>query len=502
MMLRTTTTPRRPLRATTTTKAPHRRGLRNCAVRARVARSRPATETSPREREEDFCYADDWLGIEEIGPIFEKDADQPEFLQAVSETLQSIRPLLADDPTKAETFRRLLEPERVAIFRVPWIDDAGRCRVNRGYRVQFSSARGPYKGGLRFHPSVNLSILKFLALEQTFKNALTGMPLGSAKGGSDFDPKGKSAAEVMRFCQSFMTELHRHVGANLDVPAGDIGVGGREIGYLFGHYKRITGAFEAGVLTGKGLSYGGSHIRPEATGFGLVYFLEQMIQRRDVAPSLKGLRVALSGSGNVAQFAVEKLIDLGAIPQTLSDSNGTLFLARGFDKADLDKICRIKKSGGRLSDLSIEGAVYWAGEKPWALAYTDVALPCATQNELDLEDALALVKGGTMAVAEGANVPTTPDAIALLEERGVLFGPAKASNAGGVAVSALEMAQNAQQGQRWTRQEVDDQLKSIMKKIYERCEEGAALVGGSFRTGADVIGFLEVAEAMEAQGCV
>mmetsp|Transcript_10479 Transcript_10479/g.26253 ORF Transcript_10479/g.26253 Transcript_10479/m.26253 type:complete len:514 (+) Transcript_10479:169-1710(+) len=452
--------------------------------------------------------------IKELARVFEKDAMEPEFIQAVSETLTSIEPLLADG-AHTDTLQRLLEPERVLIFRVPWTDDQGILQVNRGYRVQMNSALGPYKGGLRFHPSVNLSILKFLAFEQTFKNALTGLQLGAGKGGSDFDPKNKSDGEVMRFCQSFMTELHKHIGPEIDVPAGDIGVGGREIGYMYGQYKRLVGKFDAGVLTGKAKSYGGSEIRPEATGYGLVYFLNEMVIRKDIAPSLKGLRCAISGSGNVSQFAAEKLQKFGALVMTLSDSSGTLYCQSGFTEEDLEKICHLKnKLGGRLSEFTqsqeFHGRiVYFAGQKPWQMGQFDVALPCATQNELDYADAVALVESGCMAVGEGANMPSTPEAIAYFEEHKVHFGPAKAANAGGVAVSGLEMIQNAQ-GVHWSRQEVEEKLWTLMVNIYDQCEEGARILteksGGkhqyTLRNGADAMGFLRVAEAMEAQGYV
>jgi len=441
---------------------------------------------------------DDMMGV------FQRDAHEPEFLQAVREVLASVGPLLEKEPEKIATFRRILEPERVIMFRVPWIDDEGKQRVNRGFRVQLNSALGPYKGGLRFHPSVNLSILKFLAFEQAFKNALTGLPLGAGKGGADFDPKGKSDNEIMRFCQSYMTELCRHIGPRTDVPAGDIGVGGREIGYMYGQYKRIVGRFDAGVLTGKSMSFGGSNIRPEATGYGLVYFVDQMVTRSDIAPSLKGLRCALSGSGNVALFAAEKLLHFGAIPQTFSDSNGTLYCEKGFTEEDLEMLTELKNvKRGRLSELAdVEGFEYFHGSKPWSVASFDAALPCATQNEVDLEDAEALVKSGVMVVAEGANMPSTPEAIAHFEENNVQFGPGKAANAGGVAVSGLEMAQNSM-GIQWSREEVEERLRQIMVSIYDKCSEGSKMVdGGSLRMGADIMGFVRVAEAMEQQGLV
>jgi glutamate dehydrogenase (NADP+) len=449
------------------------------------------------------------LPLKELESVFEKASKEREFFQAVSETTDNIKHLLlAEEGNKyMGIFKRMIEPERVVIFRVVWIDDNNEPQVNRGYRVQFSSALGPYKGGLRFHPSVDLSILKFLAFEQTFKNALTGMALGSGKGGSDFDPKGKSDAEIMRFCQSFMTELFRHIGPHTDIPAGDIGVGEREIGYMFGQYKRLVGRFDSGTITGKGASYGGSYIRPEATGYGLIYFLQEMVTRRDLAPSLQSLRCAVSGSGNVAQYAVAKLLSLGALPVTMSDSDGTLFCPKGFTEKDLSQICHLKNTlNGRLSEfeLPVEGITYIAGRKPWQIVNVDIALPCATQNELDLEDAISLVSGGLLAVAEGANMPTTPEAISHFEESGVLFGPAKAANAGGVAVSGLEMSQNAQGVLKWSREEVEERLRQIMVNIYDKCEQGGSMSSssGNLRKGADVIGFLTVAEAMQSQGYV
>eukprot|EP00216_Chloropicon_sp_CCMP2111_P001935 CAMPEP_0198246416 /NCGR_PEP_ID=MMETSP1446-20131203/45961_1 /TAXON_ID=1461542 ORGANISM="Unidentified sp, Strain CCMP2111" /NCGR_SAMPLE_ID=MMETSP1446 /ASSEMBLY_ACC=CAM_ASM_001112 /LENGTH=527 /DNA_ID=CAMNT_0043930737 /DNA_START=552 /DNA_END=2135 /DNA_ORIENTATION=- len=455
--------------------------------------------------EDSVCTLDHTEGCRLLRNTFDRDSKEPEFLQAVQEAMRSLEPLFIDnDPEFYDIFLRLLEPERVLIFRVAWQDDQGRTQVNRGYRVQFNSALGPYKGGLRFHPSVNLSILKFLAFEQTFKNALTGLPLGSAKGGSDFDPKDKSDGEIMRFCQSFMTELWRHVGPVTDVPAGDIGVGAREIGYLFGQYKRLAGRFE-GAITGKGIEYGGSHIRPEATGYGLIYYLNEMVVNKDIAPSLKGMRCAISGSGNVAQYAAEKLLAFGALPLTMSDSQGSIFVEAGMTEKHLKLVSELKNvRRGRLAELNgVEGIKYIPGSKPWKLGKFDVALPCATQNELDLDDASVLVESGCFAVAEGANMPSTPSAIAYFEESGVAFGPAKAANAGGVAVSGLEMSQNAQ-GMQWSREEVEEQLRKIMVSIYKKCENGANIIGknGNLNKGADVMGFIAVANAMKHQGCV
>jgi len=422
--------------------------------------------------------------------------------------LESVSPLVEANPKLAETLPRLLEPERVIQFRVAWVDDQGHTRVNRGFRVQMNQTLGPYKGGLRFHPTVNLSVLKFLALEQTFKNALTGLSLGAAKGGSDFDPKGKSDGEVMRFCQSFMTELAKHIGPDVDVPAGDIGVGGRELGYLFGQYKRLSVQFN-GVLTGKGPEWGGSNLRPEATGYGAVYFLMEMLGGER---SLADRRVALSGSGNVAQYASECLIKHGAIPVTMSDSGGTLIAEGplGFAENDselLKLVMEVKNiRRGRLADLQdVPGLRYVPGVKPWQLAASElsvaVAMPCATQNELDEEDAAALVRAKFLAVVEGANMPTTTEACKVLKDGGVNFAPGKAANAGGVAVSGLEMAQNATY-QRWTREEVDDKLKSIMANIHTQALAAAEAAGspGDLRIGADCAGFLRVSEAMISQG--
>ncbi|KAK3281230.1 hypothetical protein CYMTET_10965 [Cymbomonas tetramitiformis] len=432
-----------------------------------------------------------------------RDRTEPEFLQTVHEIMVSTESLLMENPKYFDVFQRMIEPERVITFRVPWVDDNGRTHVNRGFRVQMSSTLGPYKGGLRFHPTVNLSILKFLAFEQLFKNALTGVSLGAGKGGADFDPKGKSDTEVMRFCQSFMTELCKHIGPGVDVPAGDIGVGGREIGYLYGQYKRLTGRFE-GALTGKGPTWGGSHIRPEATGYGAVYFSEHMMRGAGHVKGLEGMRAAISGSGNVAQFAAEKLLDLGATPMTFSDSGGTLYCETGFTRDHLALIQDLKNNKrGRLSAIAdVPEFTYLPESTPWGMS-CDVAFPCATQNELKAEDAQNLVANGCMAVVEGANMPTTPEAYQCLKESGVLFGPAKAANAGGVGVSGLEMAQNSG-GLSWTREEVDSQLKDMMKNIYDETSAAALRVGqpNDLRTGADVAAFLRVADAMIDQGCV
>ena len=398
-----------------------------------------------------------------------------------------------------DVLARLVEPERQIIFRVPWVDDQGKTQVNRGYRIQFNSAIGPYKGGLRFHPSVNVSIIKFLGFEQVFKNSLTTLPMGGGKGGSDFDPKGKSDAEVMRFCQSFMTELYRHVGPDTDVPAGDIGVGAREIGYLFGQYKRLKNEW-SGVLTGKGLSYGGSLARTQATGYGLCYFTNALL--KDNGTSFEGKTVAISGSGNVAIYACEKATQLGAKVVTLSDSNGFIYDENGID---LDLVKEIKEvRRGRIKEY-VEvhpEAVYTAGARPWSVK-CDIALPCATQNELDLDNAKDLVANGVFAVCEGANMPTTPDAIHYLMNNGVLYAPGKASNAGGVATSGLEMSQNAQHLS-WTFEEVDAKLQGIMETIFAACRDTAKEYGHDkeYVIGANIAGFLKVAEAMKAQGCV
>ena len=393
----------------------------------------------------------------------------------------------------------MVEPERVIMFRVPWVDDKGNVRVNRGFRIQMNNAIGPYKGGLRFHPSVNLSILKFLAFEQVFKNSLTTLPMGGGKGGSDFDPKGKSDNEVMRFCQSFMTELYRHIGADADVPAGDIGVGGREIGYLFGMYKKITKQFE-GVLTGKPLSYGGSLIRPEATGYGTVYFAREMLATR--GDSFEGKKVTISGSGNVAQYAAEKCLELGATVLTLSDSNGTIVAKDGITKKQLAWIMDLKNvKRGRIAEAAKKfGFEYLEGKRPWSVK-CDIALPCATQNELNGAEAKTLLKNGVICVAEGANMPSTPEAIEAFQKAGILYAPGKASNAGGVATSGLEMSQNSLRLS-WTREEVDARLLKIMQDIHEACVKYGKNADGSvdYVRGANVAGFVKVADAMLSQG--
>jgi len=443
-----------------------------------------------------------------IDEIFEqvkrRDHDQPEFHQAVWEVLESLAPVLDLHPEYREyrVLERLVEPERMIIFRVPWTDDQGRVQVNRGMRVEFNSAIGPYKGGLRFHPSVNLSIIKFLGFEQMFKNALTTRPIGGGKGGSDFDPKGKSDNEVMRFCQSFMTELFRHIGANIDVPAGDIGVGGREIGYLFGQYKRLTRRWE-GVLTGKGYGWGGSLIRPEATGYGQVYFLREMLKAR--GEKIAGKTCTISGSGNVAQFCAEKAISYGAKVLTMSDSGGFVHDPDGIDEEKLAWVMELKNTRrGRISEYAkkFKSASYHAGKRPWSVK-CDIALPCATQNEIEKAGAKALAKGGTFAVCEGANMPTTPEAVEIFQAAKIAFGPAKAANAGGVAVSALEMAQNAYFSE-WSREEVDSRLDTIMTGIHAQCDAAAEKYGhaGDLLLGANVSGFLKVANAMLDQGVV
>ncbi|KIP98441.1 MULTISPECIES: NADP-specific glutamate dehydrogenase [Pseudomonas] len=431
----------------------------------------------------------------------QRDPDQPEFHQAVEEVLRSLWPFLEANPhyLQAGIVERIVEPERAVLFRVPWVDDAGQVQVNRGFRVQMNSAIGPYKGGLRFHPSVNLSVLKFLAFEQTLKNSLTSLPMGGGKGGADFDPKGKSDAEVMRFCQSFMSELYRHIGADLDVPAGDIGVGAREIGFMFGQYKRLANEFSS-VLTGKGLSYGGSLIRPEATGYGCVYFAEEMLKTR--GRSFDGQRVAISGSGNVAQYAARKVMELGGQVISLSDSEGTLYAEAGFSEAQWQDLMVLKnQQRGRIRELEGNGLRFQAGQRPWSLA-CDIALPCATQNELSLDDARTLLGNGCVCVAEGANMPTTLDAVDLFIEHGTLFAPGKASNAGGVAVSGLEMSQNAMR-LHWSEGEVDEKLHGIMQSIHGACvrhgEENGTI---NYVKGANIAGFVKVADAMLAQGVV
>ena len=433
-----------------------------------------------------------------------KNGNEPEFIQAVEEVAETVIPFIEKNIKykKAKILKRIVEPERVIQFRVPWIDDAGEPQVNRGFRVEFNSAIGPYKGGLRFHPSVNLSILKFLGFEQIFKNSLTTLPMGGGKGGSDFNPKGKSDNEVMKFCQSFMTELSRHIGPNTDVPAGDIGVGGREIGYMFGQYKRLRNEF-TGVLTGKGINWGGSLIRPEATGYGVVYFAEKMLKNK--GDDFKNKKVAISGSGNVAQYACEKCIHLGATVVTMSDSKGYIHDTDGIDKDKLAWIMNLKnKQRGRISQYieKYPNSTFHEGEKPWSVA-VDVALPCATQNELNEEQANLLVENGCIAVVEGANMPSTPEAITLFTNKKILFAPGKASNAGGVATSGLEMSQNSLR-YNWTREEVDSKLHNIMLDIHDQCVAYGKEEDGyiDYVKGANIAGFVKVADAMIDQGIV
>ena len=432
-----------------------------------------------------------------------KNGHEPEFLQAVYEVAETVIPFIEENPKYRDSniLDRLVEPERVIMFRVPWIDDNGNYQVNRGFRIEMNSAIGPYKGGLRFHPSVNLSILKFLAFEQVFKNSLTTLPMGGGKGGSDFDPKGKSDNEVMRFCQSFMTELSRHIGADTDVPAGDIGVGGREIGYMFGQYKRIRNEF-TGVLTGKGLEYGGSLIRPEATGYGNVYFAAEMLKTK--GESFNGKTVVISGSGNVAQYACEKATQLGGKVVTMSDSDGYIYDEAGIDAEKLAFIMELKNvKRGRISEYvnQYSSAKYIAGERPWGVK-CDIALPCATQNELNGDEASSLISNGCICVSEGANMPSTPEAIEKFHEAKILFAPGKASNAGGVATSGLEMSQNSLRLS-WTREEVDQKLHGIMVSIHQACEKyGKDGDYVDYVKGANVAGFIKVADAMIAQGHV
>ncbi|MBL1069715.1 NADP-specific glutamate dehydrogenase [Ligilactobacillus salivarius] len=434
--------------------------------------------------------------------VVEQNPSQPEFHQAVKEVLESLRPVIESDEEKYRKealLERLTTPDRQILFRVSWVDDNGQVQVNNGYRVQFNNAIGPYKGGLRLHPSVYLGIIKFLGFEQVFKNALTSLPIGGAKGGSDFDPKGKSDREVMAFCQSFMTELYKYVGVDVDVPAGDIGTGAREVGYLFGQYKRLKSTYE-GVLTGKGLTFGGSLARTEATGYGLLYLVEELL--KDHGKDLKDKVVTVSGAGNVAIYAIEKAQQLGAKVVTCSDSNGWVYDPEGIDVELLKDVKEVKRQ--RLTEYAArrESAQYHEGRGVWSVK-ADVALPCATQNELDLDDAKNLVANGVLAVCEGANMPTTLDATKYLQENGVLFVPGKASNAGGVAVSALEMSQNSERLS-WSFEEVDGKLKDIMVNIYHNIDEAAKKYGldGDYVAGANIAGFLKVAEAMEAQGVV
>jgi len=432
-----------------------------------------------------------------------KNPAQPEFIQAVEEVVESLEPVIEKHPEykEAKVLERIIEPERVIMFRVPWVDDKGRVQVNRGFRVEYNSAIGPYKGGLRFHPSVNLGILKFLGFEQVFKNSLTTLPMGGGKGGSDFDPKGKSDNEVMHFCQSFMSELFRHVGPNTDVPAGDIGVGGREIGFLFGQYKRLRNAFE-GVLTGKGLNWGGSLIRPEATGYGAVYFAEEMLKTR--GKSINGLTCSVSGSGNVAQYATEKINQLGGKVVTLSDSSGYIVDKDGIKGDKWDFVMELKNvKRGRIKEYADKfGCAYHEGVGVWNVK-VDCAFPCATQNEVNADDARTLVKNGCFCVSEGANMPTTPDGVKVFLENKVLYGLGKAANAGGVAVSGLEMSQNSLRLS-WTREEVDQRLHNIMKSIHKASLEAAEKYGhpGNYVIGANIAGFIKVADTMMDQGVV
>jgi glutamate dehydrogenase (NADP+) len=438
-----------------------------------------------------------------ISEIDKKNSYEPEFMQAVREIAETVLPyIISKDIYHGKNIlMRMVEPERVLMFRVNWVDDNGEIQVNRGYRVQMNSAIGPYKGGLRFHPTVNLSILKFLALEQVFKNSLTTLPMGAGKGGSDFDPKGKSDGEVMRFCQSFMTELYRYIGPNTDIPAGDIGVGGREIGYMFGQYKKLKKEF-TGVLTGKGLSWGGSLIRPEATGYGTVYFAENMLNH--VSNSIKGKTVVISGSGNVAQYAAEKCIQLSAKVISMSDSSGTIYDKDGIDIKKLKFIMNLKNiKRGRINEYvnHYPDAVFLKNKNPWGIP-CDIALPCATQNELDENDAKNLIKNGCICVSEGANMPCKPDAIKIFKLNKILYAPGKASNAGGVAVSGLEMAQNSLRYS-WSREEVDSKLKEIMKDIHNSClTHGQEKDYVNYEKGANIAGFIKVADAMLAQGVV
>lgn len=434
--------------------------------------------------------------------VSKRDSNEPEFIQAVTEVLSTLEPVIDQRPdlVEAGVLERIVEPERTIIFRVPWVDDQGKFHVNRGYRIQFNSAIGPYKGGIRLHPSVNLSILKFLGFEQTFKNSLTTLPMGGAKGGSDFDPKGKSDAEIMRFCQSFMDELYRHIGADCDIPAGDIGTGAREIGYMFGQYKRLRNEW-VGVLTGKGIPYGGSLARKEATGFGLCYFTNEMLQANGT--SFEGKTVLVSGSGNVAIYACQKAKEYGANVVAMSDSNGYIYDKNGIDLDLIKEIKEVKR--GRIKEyLDVhKDAEYHEGCKGIWTIPCDIALPCATQNEIDGESAKALAKNGCKVVSEGANMPSTPEAIEEYFKAGMLYGPAKAANAGGVATSGLEMSQNSLRLS-WSFEEVDEKLHGIMKSIFKACDENAKKYGmpGNYMAGANIAGFIKVAESMKAQGNV
>lgn len=436
--------------------------------------------------------------------VISRNGHEPEFIQAVQEVADTVIPYIANNEiyNGKHVLLRMVEPERLISFRVAWVDDKGEIHVNRGYRIQMNSAIGPYKGGLRFHPTVNASILKFLAFEQVFKNALTTLPMGGGKGGSDFDPKGKSDDEIMRFCHAFMLELSKHIGANTDVPAGDIGVGAREIGYLFGMYKKIRNEF-TGVLTGKGRSWGGSLIRPEATGYGTVYFAQSMLQR--TGDSMEGKTVCISGSGNVAQYAAEKCVQLGAKVLTFSDSKGYIYDPKGIDQEKINFVINLKNNKrGRISEYvnQYPEATYHEGKRPWSVP-CDVAFPCATQNELNLDEAKTLVKNGCVCVAEGANMPTTPDAVHYFHDQKILFAPGKASNAGGVATSGLEMSQNSLRIS-WTREEVDERLKDIMANIHNNCLDYGMEENGycNYVKGANIAGFVKVADAMLAQGVI
>lgn len=436
--------------------------------------------------------------------VIAKNPSEIEFHQAVHEVVESLIPYIEEHPhySEAKILERMVEPERVILFRVPWLDDKGEVQINKGFRIEMNSAIGPYKGGLRFHPTVNLGILKFLAFEQVFKNSLTTLPMGGGKGGSDFDPKGKSDNEVMRFCQSFMTELFRHIGPNTDVPAGDIGVGGREIGFMFGQYKRLRNEF-TGVLTGKGLEWGGSLIRPEATGYGATYFAEEMLKTR--GDSLKGKIVAVSGSGNVAQYACEKVTQMGGKVVTLSDSNGFIYDPDGINAEKLAFVLNLKNvKRGRISEYVAKypAASYHDGERPWSVK-CDVAMPCATQNEVNEEEAKLLIKNGCYVVSEGANMPSTPEAVEVFIQAKILYGPGKAANAGGVATSGLEMSQNSLRLS-WTREEVDARLHQIMKDIHQTCVKYGTQPDGTINyvNGANIGGFVKVADAMLAQGLV
>ena len=439
-----------------------------------------------------------------MNELIARNPGEPEFHQAVREVVESVAPYVTENPylIDLKILERMVEPERVIMFRVPWTDDLGEIHINKGYRVQMNSALGPYKGGLRFHSSVNLSILKFLAFEQTFKNSLTTLPMGGGKGGSDFNPHGKSDAEVMRFCQSFMTELCKHIGPDTDIPAGDIGVGGREIGYLFGQYKRLRDEF-TGTLTGKGLAWGGCLLRPEATGYGVCYFAQEMLATR--GKSFEGQTVVISGSGNVAQYAAKKAMALGAKVVSLSDSNGSIYDPAGLDDEKLAYVLELKNiKRGRIKEYAerFPGVTYMEGRRPWSIP-CDIALPCATQNEIEKEDAEALVKGGCYCVVEGANMPTTPEAIAIFQNAGLLYSPGKASNAGGVATSGLEMTQNSIR-QKWTAEEVDEHLHRIMSDIHAACLKYGTEENGyvNYVKGANIAGFIKVAGAMVDQGLV